>query len=59
MVDYRAMYAIMFNAATDAANILTTQYKNNTAEQAIAILQNAQLKCEELYIPQSITPLHP
>ncbi len=50
MIDYKTMYAILFNAATDAINILTTQYKTDALQQSIAILQTAQLKCEELYI---------
>ena len=50
MIDYKTMYAVMFNAATDAIHILSTQYQTEALQQAISILQTAQLKCEELYI---------
>ena len=50
MIDYKTMYAVMFNAATDTINILSAQYQSDALQQAISILQTAQLKCEELYI---------
>ena len=50
MIDYKAMYSIMFNAATDAINILNAQHQTDVLQQALFILQTAQLKCEELYI---------
>lgn len=50
MIDYKTMYAVMFNAATDAIEILSTQYQTDALQQVISILQTAQLKCEELYI---------
>ena len=50
MVDYKSMYAMMFNAATDAINILNRQHQADAVQQAISILQTAQLKCEEIYI---------
>ena len=50
MIDYKTMYAVMFNAATDSINILSAQYQSDALQQVISILQTAQLKCEELYI---------
>ena len=50
MADYKAMYSLLFNAATDAVNILTASSQAEDLQRVIAILQNAQLKCEELYI---------
>ena len=50
MIDYKTMYAVMFNAATDAIEILSAQYQTEALQQVISILQTAQLKCEELYI---------
>ena len=50
MIDYKTMYAVMFNAATDSIEILNAQYQTEALQQAISILQTAQLKCEELYI---------
>ena len=53
MVDYKRMYGILFNAATDTIGILETQYPSDAMQQAIEILKGAQLKCEELYIAGS------
>ncbi len=50
MIDYKTMYAVMFNAATDAINILNTPVQADALQQVISILQTAQLKCEEIYI---------
>ena len=50
MIDYKTMYAVMFNVATDAIEILSAQYHTEALQQVISILQTAQLKCEELYI---------
>ena len=50
MIDYKTMYAVMFNAATDSIEILNAQYQTEALQQVISILQTAQLKCEELYI---------
>ena len=50
MIDYKTMYAVMFNAATDTIEILNAQYQTDALRQVISILQTAQLKCEELYI---------
>ena len=50
MIDYKTMYAVMFNVATDAIEILSAQYQTEALQQVISILQTAQLKCEELYI---------
>ena len=50
MADYKTMYSLLFNAATDAVNILTAAPQAEDLQRVIAILQTAQLKCEERYI---------
>ena len=52
MIDYKTMYAIMFNAATDAINILSENKEPNQVniQRCIALLSAAQIACEELYI---------
>ena len=52
MTDYKKMYAIMFNAATDALEVLGTQFDGNADAvlRCAAILTEAQTKCEALYI---------
>lgn len=51
MIDYQKMYATMFNAATDALEVLS-HTKGDSADIAkcIRLLSEAQCKCEELYI---------
>ena len=52
MVDYKKMYTIMFNAASDAINILQTHFDSKEYDliDCAVILANAQTKCEEIYI---------
>ena len=52
MPNYQKMYAMMFNAATDAINILTLSNaaKQTDIQRCIALLSAAQIACEELYI---------
>ena len=52
MPDYQKMYAIMFNAATDAINIMNESKNKNQTEitRCITLLSAAQIACEELYI---------
>ena len=51
MIDYKTMYAVMFNAATDAIEILSAQYQTEALQQVISILQTAQLKCRNYTSP--------
>lgn len=46
MPNYRAMYFYLFNAITDALEIL----ENNNISGAMEILRDAQCETEELYI---------
>ena len=52
MPNYQKMYAIMFNAATDAIRILGKSNAANETDiqRCIALLSAAQIACEELYI---------
>lgn len=50
MEDYRKMYAILCAAASEALDLLETGH----TEQAAALLQNALLRAEELYIAQDL-----
>ena len=52
MPNYQKMYAIMFNAATDAINILNAYQDANQTDiqRCIALLSAAQIACEELYL---------
>lgn len=47
MPDYKQMYLTLFNAVTDALEVL---HKEGNIFQADLILSEAQRKCEELYI---------
>jgi hypothetical protein len=44
--DFEKMYHIMFNAATNAERLL---WERRT-EEAMALLQDAQRTCEEMYV---------
>lgn len=52
MADYKRMYFTLFNNVTDAINLLedTGDIKLNKVSEAIEILKNAQIECEEIYI---------
>ena len=47
MPDYQQMYLILFNAVTDAIDVL---HKEGNIFKTALILSEAQCKCEELYI---------
>jgi len=49
MPDYKKMYHKMFNAATDAEQMVS---------QAARIIRNAQLECEEIYTEADYTPIN-
>lgn len=49
MPDYKKMYHIMFNAATDAERISTAK--------ASKILRKAQRECEEIYLESPEEPI--
>ena len=49
--DYKQMYAIMVKAADDAITMLQeAPLKTNESIRAGVLLQDALLKCEELYV---------
>lgn len=48
MADYKKMYHIMFNAATDAERL---------AKESSEILRKAQKRCEEIYLESEDTPI--
>ena len=52
MVDYKKMYTIMFNAASDAINILQKHFDSKQYDliDCAVLLANAQTECEEIYI---------
>lgn len=52
MADYKKMYFTLFNNVTDAINLLEdTEYiKLKKVSDAIEILKNAQIECEDIYI---------
>ena len=52
MPDYKKMYSIMFNAATDAIDVLQRYYLSDDLLEAMVKLMEAQRKCEEIYIEE-------
>ena len=52
MADYKRMYFTLFNNVTDAINLLedTGDIKLQKVSDAIEILKNAQIECEEIFI---------
>lgn len=48
MADYKKMYYIMFNAATDAERL---------AKESSEILRKAQRECEEIYLASDDMPI--
>jgi len=48
MPDYKKMYHKMFNAATDAEQLVS---------QAARMMRNAQLECEEMFTEADDTPI--
>lgn len=52
MPDYKKMYSIMFNAATDAIDVLQRYHLSDDLLEAMIKLMEAQRKCEEIYIEE-------
>ena len=52
MADYKKMYFTLFNNVTDAINLLeeTGKIKLKKVSDAIEILKEAQIECENIYI---------
>lgn len=50
MPDYKSMYISLFNAITDAINLLQEPKQKTDVQSAIEILQKAQQNTEESYI---------
>lgn len=48
MPDYKKMYHIMFNAATDAERLTAESVR--LAKEAAEIMRKAQRECEEIYL---------
>ena len=52
MADYKKMYFTLFNKVTDAIDMLedTGDIKLKKVSDAIEILKDAQIECEDIYI---------
>ena len=52
MADYKRMYFTLFNNVTDAISLLeqTGDIKLKKVSDAIEILKDAQIECEDIYI---------